>query len=434
LSLTMRLVIRILVLVIAAVFATQIIPVMVERRLEAESLTRGGTGIVASTAVTGRTLALFLPALSPFSAVSSAVAKQSVGWVFILCLPVLVMGILKGRWFCFHLCPTGFLAELAGKLRPGSKSKFVSMPRVGGIIVLFAVGGAILGYPLFLWLDPLCIFNGFFSIWHSPIVLFTILPAVGLVLIIALSIWRPNSWCYRFCPLGFSQELLGKAWRHVLHVHTRKEQVVLSIEAGHKPDTGLGRRIFLALIVGGISGFATRKVFGKQQPIRPPGAITENQFTALCIRCGNCVRACPKKIIFPDLGQSGVAGLLTPVLRIDPNYCAEWCNECTKVCPTGAITRLSLADKNNLAIGTALVTKSRCLAWEKSQACMVCDEYCPFHAIKTIKNGEVLCPEVDPEICRGCGFCQAGCPAEQKAIIVHGKAQRKLAHVTLQGT
>jgi len=426
----MRPAIRVFFFTVAVIFALQVIPVLVEQKREKESLEHGSAGVVSSMAITGRTLALVLPALSPFSAISSAVARQSFGWFFLLALPVLVMGIFKGRWFCFHLCPTGFMAELVGKLRPGSKSKFVALPRLGNALAFFVLGGAILGYPLFMWLDPLCMFNGFFSVWHTPATLVTLLPALGLLLVIALSFLRPNAWCYRLCPLGFSQELLGKTWRHI---HSRKEQATTTVKSGHKPDAGFGRRLFMALLAGGITGFAARRIFYKHYPIRPPGAIAEDRFTALCARCGNCVRACPKKIILPDVGESGLAGLLTPVLKMDPDYCVEWCHECTKVCPTGAIARLSLADKNNIAIGTALVTKQLCLAWEKGQACMVCDEYCPYHSIKTVKNGEVLCPEVDPEICRGCGFCQAGCPAEIKAIVVHGKPQRKLAHVKLQG-
>lgn len=427
----MRLTIRILFLLLAAFFASQVIPRVVERRLESESLRNGGTGIVSSTAVTGRRLVLILPALSPFVGISSAVARQSLGWVFLLGLPVFIMAILKGRWFCFHLCPTGFLAELTGKLRPGAKSRFVSMPRFGEILLFLTLGGALLGYPLFLWMDPLCFFNGFFSVWHMPATTVSLLPAIGLIAVVTLSIWRPNSWCYRICPLGVFQELTGKAWRHI---HSKKESAVASIEAGHKPDLGFGRRLFMSLVAGGVAGFAVRNVLGRKNVIRPPGAISEGKFTGICIRCGNCVRACPKKIIFPDAGQSGLAGLLTPILMFEPEYCAEWCNECTKVCPTGAISRLSLQAKNNISMGLAVVLKQHCLAWEHEQSCMVCDEYCPYHAIKLVNNGEVLCPEVDSEICRGCGFCQAGCPAETKAIVVQGKPQRKMPPVTLQGT
>jgi len=419
-----------LFLAAAVILALQVIPVLVERRLEAGSLAQGGTGIVSSAAFTGRSLSLLLPALSPFTAVSSAVAARSAGWVFLLSVPVFALAVLRGRWFCFHLCPTGLLAEFAGKLRPGSRSKFVVFPRVGGLLVLFALGGAVAGYPLFLWLDPLCVFNGFFSSWRMPVTLLSMLPATGLILVIGLSIWRPNLWCYRLCPLGFFQELLGKAWRHI---RIPGKKVEVSSEAGHKPERGLGRRLFLAVFAGGISGFAARKVLGRQNHIRPPGIVPEDQFVALCMRCGNCMRACPKKIIFPDTGRSGVAGLLTPVLRITPDYCAEWCNECTKVCPTGAIKRHSLEEKNCIAIGVARVTKEDCLAWTKSQSCMVCDEFCPFHAIKAVKGNVVPCPEVLPDVCRGCGVCQVNCPAEKKAIVVHGEPQRRLAPVKLQG-
>jgi len=416
----------------AAVFlALQVVPAFVEQRLESESLAHGGTGIVSSTAVTGRSLALLLPSLSPFSAFSSAVAARSAGWVFVLSLPVLAIAFLKGRWFCFHICPTGFLAEYAGKLRPGSRSEFAVSPPVGGIIALFVLGGALAGYPLFLWLDPLSIFNGFFSAFHTPLTLVSMLPAIGLIIVIGLTVWRPNVWCYRLCPLGFSQELLGKAWRHMRA--RRKKTTPAFAESGHKSEPGLGRRLFLAICAGGIAGFCARMFSGKSYPIRPPGIVPEEKFTALCMRCGNCMRACPKKIIFPDVGQSGVAGLLTPVLKINPDYCAEWCNECTKVCPTGAIKRHSLEEKNCIAIGVARIEKENCLSWSKSQMCMVCDEFCPFHAIKTIKGGLVPCPEVLPDICRGCGVCQVNCPAEKRAIIVHGEQQRKLAPVKLQG-
>ncbi|TFH41298.1 MAG: 4Fe-4S dicluster domain-containing protein, partial [Lysobacterales bacterium] len=157
--------------------------------------------------------------------------------------------------------------------------------------------------------------------------------------------------------------------------------------------------------------------------IRPPGAIPEEKFTGLCARCGNCVNACPEKIIHHDLGHSGITGLLTPVIRFDSKgYCKETCNTCCTVCPTGAIRNLSLEEKFHTTIGSAIIIKKSCLSWDHNEYCMVCQEYCPYQAIKAVPNkAGVLCPVVDIATCRGCGICEQVCAAEKLAIIVQPK-------------
>lgn len=410
--------------------------------------------VIFASQVLRKDLATVLPSMSPFLAVFSAIAMRSVSLIFLLCLPVLVLGLLKGRWFCRHVCPTGLLAEYAGRLGGASNAKLASLPRLGRYIVLFALGGALLGYPVFLWLDPLSIFNGFVSVWHKPLAPLRLLPGVGLLVILALSVWRPGAWCYRFCPLGFSQEMLGKLGRYVRARVPRRR-----LAAGHSANgvsgvarasghlaTGpptwqnaafrgegpkVGRRMFLAAIIGGVVGALARNVTGRQVSIRPPGSVDEERFAGICARCGNCIRACPENIIQPDLGETGVSGFLTPVIRIGPKYCTEWCNECNKVCPSNAIEHMTLQEKLTVSIGTARVTKSRCLAWNQSRYCIVCNEYCPYHAVKLIEHNGVNCPEVDPDICRGCGLCQTVCPAQSKAIIIHGQPQRKLKPVEM---
>ncbi|MFC1498763.1 4Fe-4S binding protein [Verrucomicrobiota bacterium] len=390
---------RIVILVIAAVFALQILPVT--------------------------WLAVILPALSPFLAVCSAIAVRSVCWLFLLCLPVLIISLFRNRWFCVNMCPTGLLTEFAGKLRPGSKSEFRKLPRLGPYVVLFALAGALFGYPVFLWLDPLSVFNVFVSVWHKPIVLLNVLPGVGLIFILVLSIWRPNAWCYRFCPLGFSQELLRK-----LIIYIKKSFAVSPFRRS-PVSFFMGRRLFFAALGGGIVGVAARKVLGREVFIRPPGSVEEGKFTSVCARCGNCVRVCPENIIHHDLGRTGLSGFWTPIIGIGAGYCNEWCNECNKVCPTNAIAHLSMKNKQSVSIGAAKVEKSLCLAWKENQHCMVCHEYCPYHAIKDIKEDNVPCPEVDPDICRGCGLCQTVCPAKETAIIVRGKPQKRLKPVEL---
>ncbi len=364
-------------------------------------------------------LAGILPSMSPFLAVCSAVGARRITVWFLLCLPVFLMSCWKGRWFCSRICPTGFLLEYAGRLRPGSKAKYVLWPRFGNVVLLLAFGGALAGYPLLMWFDPLSIFNGFTAVWHKPVTIISTLPAAMLVVIVLFSIWRPNAWCHRCCPLGALQENMGRVF------HGSAD--------GQKHDKE-GRRALLALLAGSFAGVIARNfMWGRRSVIRPPGSIEEGKFSAVCVRCGNCIRACQKRenIIYPDMGSSGIDGLLTPVIKMVPGYCSEWCNECNKVCPTNAIARMSLDEKRNISIGTARVLKEKCLAWDKKQSCLVCHEYCAYHALQLVDKDGVKCPEVDADICRGCGLCQAVCPAEERAIIVEGGVQKKLKPVAV---
>jgi len=197
------------------------------------------------------------------------------------------------------------------------------------------------------------------------------------------------------------------------------------------PPTGVKRRFFLMFLLGGIAGWAFVTKKSGAAVIRPPGAVAENIFTGLCSRCGNCINVCPESIIIPDFGASGLRGLLTPILKYRHGYCNEWCAKCLDSCPTSAIRRLSLEQKRITVIGRVQIDKSLCLAWTKREHCMVCQEFCPYQAIATVKNNGVNCPEVKEEVCRGCGACENQCPAiPQPAIVVQCiPSQRTVAPV-----
>lgn len=404
-------------------------------------------------------LRVLLPALSPVFALGIICVARSITLMVLLGLPLLILPFFAGRFFCWNICPMGFVVESVGRLNRWNKGGIRKIPLVGKWLGLFIVGSTLAGYPLFIWLDPLSIFHGFFAVWQTPLTLISSATALGFVTIVILSVVVPNIWCHRLCPLGGIQEWLAQLGRFI---RTRKrmdttEQGIARVSAS--------RRVFMSLVAGGIAGGVSRNLAKRIKPqpqvsgrgrgrgrggdgrgcggggckdasdsavIRPPGAV-DKVFNALCARCGNCMAVCPYNLIVPDMGRSGIDGFFTPVLlfrsrnAIQEEFCFQECTLCTEVCPTGALQVLTRAEKQQTAIGTAHICKHKCLAWDKLEYCMVCQEFCPYHAIETVARGDIMCPVVDQDKCRGCGACESQCPSLPIAIIVHGKsAQHKL--------
>ena len=141
--------------------------------------------------------------------------------------------------------------------------------------------------------------------------------------------------------------------------------------------------------------------------IRPPGAAPA-EFSALCVRCGACVRVCPTQGLQPSLFEGGVQNVLTPRLVPRLGYCGFGCNACGQVCPTGAIPELTLEEKQSVIMGLASIDQDRCLPWAYNIPCIVCEEVCPVaDKAVTLEEVEALfedftammtgSDEVDPE-------------------------------------
>lgn len=383
----------------------------------------------------------WVSAVSPFVSLSAALGGRYLALVNLACLPLIMLAFLKQRWFCWNLCPTGFILELTSLRRKPKEHLATGFPHLGKWLLVLGIGMAAAGYPLLMIFDPLIILSGFLSAfqWKNPgfaeasLEWKVFAPAIPLLGLIALNLIRPNLWCHRLCPLGATQQLLGMAGRRFhgrlappqagqaqcsgCSAAATMQTTEIQIQEPAQP-AGVKRRFFLMALFGGIVGwaFVTKKTGA--MVIRPPGAVNENIFTGLCSRCGHCINVCPESIIFPDFGSSGLRGLLSPILKYQHGYCNEWCSKCLDACPTSAIRRLSLEQKRVTAIGTAQIDKSLCLAWSNRQDCMVCQEFCPYQAIAIIESGGVNCPEVKEWICRGCGACENQCPAIPKQAIV----------------
>ena len=375
-------------------------------------------------------LSVALPSMSPFLVGGGLLAGHAAGLASCLAAVTLLFAILRGRWFCRNVCPVGWLNDRVGRWNRRGADRLRRFPNVGPWLLWIGLGGALAGYPFFLWLDPLSLLNGFLNFWRIPFSAHSLVFGLGLLGILALSLICPGSWCFRLCPLGAAQEGLGRLGRRLRRFHERDKPPT---EAACAQAEGFTRRVFLALgggiIAGGLIRIAGRWFGGESgRVIRPPGAVPEDQFKAMCARCGNCMRACPQRIIHAAGTEAGWDGMFTPVLRIRPGYCAEFCHQCNQVCPTLAIRRLVLDQKRKTAIALARVEPSACIAWAGGQYCMVCDEHCPYKAIGSEEHAGVPCPVVREDRCRGCGMCETVCPGNGPAIRVEGiQPQRHLA-------
>jgi len=128
--------------------------------------------------------------------------------------------------------------------------------------------------------------------------------------------------------------------------------------------TSISRRNFFAKVgqgtalaaTGGLvwSYLLTQQARATPFAIRPPGALDDADFNARCIKCGQCVDACPYDTLKLATADAGVP-IGTPyyIPRETPCYMCEDI-PCVPVCPTGALdhaleniddARMGLADR-----------------------------------------------------------------------------------------
>ncbi len=367
-------------------------------------------------------LPVILPALSPCIALGSVISAKTVSMVTLLAWPVLFLAMFSPRWFCRYGCPMGLVQEVLERVGTKKTARGSRCPMIGPWLVWGAFGGAALGYPIFLWLDPLAMFNGFLNVWREPFRIAALLAGIGMPLVLMLGLVAPRVWCQSICPLGAMQDLLvwPRRWFRFRTHGATPDRVITETESSPR------RRWFLAACAGAASAWTVKVVQANPALVlRPPGALDELHFTGICVRCGNCARACPSKIIEPDFGVSGLAGFLTPRLRFDQDYCREDCHRCNRVCPSGAIARLGLSDKRRHVIGWAKIDASLCLL-ARGRECTACIRKCPFQAIvmHSADGGFSNEPRILFERCNGCGACEAVCPTRPaRAIQVVARSQ-----------
>lgn len=313
-------------------------------------------------------------------------------------------------------------------------------------------------------------FRDYLLAFRQPVFLLSLFTAGCLILLVALERLQPRFWCRNICPLG---ALLGLCSKYSLlqrtphnrcsgcrscATHCRMDSVAEKTNHGAEcircldcldfcqpqrtefkfsfrsktPQFNLSRRVLIGSATTGallapLAQVAPAATLYRDDLVRPPGAVEEEEFLRRCIRCGECMKVCIGGALHPDLLRGGVFSLWSPVLVARLGYCEYNCTLCGQVCPTGAIKLLPVEEKRKVRIGLAVIDKNRCLPFARGEECLVCEEHCPtgkkaivFDERSVLVGSEprnLLQPRVEKELCIGCGICETRCPVSGTSAI-----------------
>jgi ferredoxin-type protein NapG len=193
-----------------------------------------------------------------------------------------------------------------------------------------------------------------------------------------------------------------------------------------------GRNLAVAATAGLLWTYVLDKSRGSPYTIRPPGAQEESEFLATCIKCGECVAACPFEILkLATAGEDPALG--TPFLepRQGPCYmCPD--APCITACPTGSLVPRTKIEDARMGLAV-LIDQENCLAFQ-GMRCEVCYRTCPLiskaitlelQAPRYPDEHWFFVPLVNSEACTGCGMCEHACVLEKAAIKVLPRAVAK---------
>lgn len=174
---------------------------------------------------------------------------------------------------------------------------------------------------------------------------------------------------------------------------------------------------------GGLATLEEKQLPERTTPVTPPGSLSVDNLASHCTACQLCVAECPNDILRPSTAPDH---FMQPVMDFDKGFCRPECTRCSEVCPTGAIRKITTAEKVSTHIGHAVYIRRNCIVMTDDVTCGNCSRHCPTGAIEMIDyekpNGDLArIPSVNESVCIGCGACEYVCPARPlSAIYVEG--------------
>jgi polyferredoxin len=396
--------------------------------------------------------------VDPLVALSTVLATRSLHYHLLWALPLVVLTLVFGRFFCGWICPMGVLHHLLGwvgrkRRKPDRMKQNAARPsrKIKYFILLFMLGAAALGSVQVGLLDPIAstwrafstslipaFSNSAFGLYqgerHFSFGTFIVIVfAAALV----LNFVYPRFYCRVLCPLGALLGLLAKfsLFRISRNAAVCKDCNVCGADCQGAAD--------------------------------PQGTVK----TSECMVCLNCISGCPRnglayRFLPPaetttndvELGRrrwitAAVAGVVAVPLarasdgvepRPDPRRirppgaldeteflerCIK-CGACMKVCPTGGLQpALHEAGVEGLWSPLLVPRIGYC-----EHSCVLCSQVCPTGAIRKLTVAEKVGrpPEKDPVRIGSARFdygrclpwaydtpcivCEEVCPTSPKAI------------------
>ncbi|MDR2405192.1 MAG: 4Fe-4S binding protein [Deltaproteobacteria bacterium] len=396
-----------------------------------------------------------LPKIQFGQIVSGLFSRGSVSLLILFVVYVVLTGFF-GRFFCSFLCPLGAGLDLVTALRLEARPKrYKFQPSalwrsiVPIMLLLLFWVGITLPYGL---LEPYSVFTAQSAIYF--------LPPILLFFILSSAYFFGRGFCNSLCPTGFILRLLSRDSFFKLTIsddciecglctrvcpascvdYKNKNvdygRCVLCLECVSAcPNNSLRyihRRTlkdgvpFLArrranmvsvAVLGGaafLSSEALRaKVIPERErfPVLPPGALSLAHLNAHCSLCHTCIRACPNHALHPS-PERELSLWQKPVLNAQLGFCQYDCVECTRVCPTEALLKITVDEKHVMRLAQVRFLRAKCIIIENGTSCGACAELCPTGAVY-MADGEIPDrpePFLKEELCIGCGACQKSCP------------------------
>jgi len=196
------------------------------------------------------------------------------------------------------------------------------------------------------------------------------------------------------------------------------------VDAGRRGFLTQGARKAAELAVQGAD--ARLKVQARRW-IRPPFALDELEFLLACTRCGDCVEACPHRVIFLLSSRLGAKVTGTPALDLlnrGCHLCEDW--PCVAACEPGALgLPQTESDEDAQTAGQPLarplpelaeveIDARSCLPYLGPE-CGGCAHSCPVEGALIWDQDK---PCIVQDLCVGCALCREACIVTPKAITV----------------